>query len=171
MTQTQEEFSDWLYTRYHLVPSMRMLENIIDELSFINDREAYAVVRVESVSTDVIIRRPVPPTEPAAAGDGVRQDASAVNKHAEERQKMQLQSLTAGTVLPLVSQPSQESLVMARGPFFGAEVVKRFDQLTKTYLRTMVGGHLSRRAVLIVYMGDRKGKPKRTRPGVFLLHP
>ncbi|KAL8424860.1 hypothetical protein Efla_001665 [Eimeria flavescens] len=158
VTQTQEEFSDWLYTRYHLVPSMRMIENIIDELSFINDREAYAVVRVESVLTDVIIRRAEPHEDPAPTGEA-DQDAFAAVKETEERQKMQVQSLTQGKVLSFISQPSQESLVVARGPFFGAEVVKKFDLLTKAYLRTMVGGHLSRRAVLIVYMGDRKGKP------------
>lgn len=136
---------------------MRIIENVIDELSFINDREAYAVVRVESVSTDVIIRRPEPCAEMGDVED-MYPNSSGAAEEVEERQKLQLQSLTQGKVLPLVSQPSQESLVMARSPFFGAEVVKRFDSLTKAYLRTKVGGHLSRRAILIVYVGDRTGE-------------
>ncbi|KAL8447261.1 hypothetical protein Emed_004472 [Eimeria media] len=165
VTQTQEEFSDWLYSRYHLVPSMRMLENIVEELSFVNDRETYAVVRVESVLTDVIIRRAEPLIEFGIKEDKDQSSSPAAGgQEDEERHKLQVRSLTQGKVLSYISQPSQESLVVARGPFFGAEVVKRFDTLTKSYLRTMVGGHLERRAVLIVYMGDRKGEIARPTP-------
>ncbi|XP_026192182.1 uncharacterized protein LOC34618820 [Cyclospora cayetanensis] len=170
VTQTPEEFSDWLYTRYHLVPPMRLLESIIEELSFVNDREAYAVVRVESVNAEVIIRSREPsardgPGIEAVAGDAVLQGSAASREdEAEERQKMQTQSLTAGRVLPIVSQPSQEALVMTRSNFFGAELVKRFDHLNKSYLRTVVGGQLARRAVLILYVGDRKGEIARPSP-------
>ncbi|KAL8272934.1 hypothetical protein Esti_003102 [Eimeria stiedai] len=166
VTQTQEEFSDWLYSRYHLVPSVRMIENIIEELSFINDRETYAVVRVESVLTDVIIRRAEPRVEFGVKDERDLIASSAASHEAEERHKLQVRSLTEGKVLSYISQPSQESLVVARGPFFGAEVVKRFDTLTKSYLRTMVGGHLEGRAVLIVYMGDRKGEIARPAPSL-----
>ncbi|CDJ69657.1 hypothetical protein ENH_00072850, partial [Eimeria necatrix] len=201
-TQTVEEMSDWLYTRYHLVPSLRLLEIVIDELSFLNDKEAYAVVRIDSVNTEVIIRRPdplrdsggPPPPPPggpqpqlqgpaqgapgaAAPGPGLEAPgqsseppgapaaAAGAPDETEERLKSQLQSLTEGRLLPAVSPPSQEPLVVARSPFFGAEVVKKFDQLTKSYLRSMVAGQLARKAVLIVYVGDRKGDIPRPVPG------
>ena len=183
VTQTAADMSDWLYSQYHLVPSMRLLEIIIDELAHENDRDAYAVVQVQSVNTEVLLRRAQIATAPPASssssnssssssssssnrGGGIagrgNEGASGRLSHAgdvqHQQQQQQQHSLLTGRLLPVIAPPSQEALVVATSASFGAEVVKRFDDLTKTYLRSAVGGQLAKRAVLIVYLGERPGK-------------
>lgn len=137
VTQTPEDFKDFVYSRYHMLPCVRAIEKIVDELNFVNDNSAYVVVRIENVLIEVIVEE---------GRDGFFENSALVDSHASRGSKM----------LPYVLHDSQEALVMPQTPFFGAEMVKKFDALTKSDLESAVGD-LGGKAVLLVHMGDRRG--------------
>lgn len=120
-----------------MLPCVRAIEKIVDELNFVNDNSAYVVVRIENVLVEVMVEE---------GRDALLENSSVADSHASRGSKM----------LPYVLHDSQEALVMPQTHFFGAEMVKRFDALTKSDLESAVGD-LGGKAVLLVHMGDRKG--------------